>query len=114
MAHRPFSLFPLYHLNKIKSIFGISLINPNLMKSFTISIVLLLLLNFSFSQEKWSVSRNSTRKPVGNYVPLPMAPVWENTNTETRFYQTPVGDITVGPNVRVLPNTHQQDEIVLV
>jgi hypothetical protein len=72
----------------------------------------ILILNVVHSQEKWSQDR-ALRKPQTNYSQLPL-PLWENTNTSSRIFQTPVGDILVGPSIRVLPNSHQQDEIVLV
>ncbi|MBE2219492.1 MAG: T9SS type A sorting domain-containing protein [Ignavibacteria bacterium] len=77
--------------------------------------VLLLIFIFSVtclqSQERWSTS-----KPVtGNYSKLPSeANGWQNTNKEIRFYQILNDAISIGPSVRVLPNSNQQDEIVLV
>ena len=77
--------------------------------------VLLLIFIFSVtclqSQERWSTS-----KPVtGNYGKLPSeANGWQNTNKEIRVYQILNDAISIGPSVRVLPNSNQQDEIVLV
>jgi hypothetical protein len=78
-------------------------------------ILCIFVLNISYGQEKWSHDNRALPKPpIGKYIPLPLSPAWENTNTAARVFQTPVGDILVGPSIRVLPNNHQQDEIVLV
>lgn len=72
------------------------------------------MLTFTFtliSQEKWS----QTKKPVGVYSKLPSGIYsWQNTNTKTVIHQFTDMVITVGPSVRVLPNSNQQDEIILV
>ncbi len=81
------------------------------MKKVLLSLVMLALLcNVSFSQEAWS----TFKPPLGAYVKLPNNFVpWNNPNKQTFYYNTPAGVMAVGPNVRVLPNSNQQDEIVL-
>jgi len=78
-------------------------------------LILLLLFIFSLitiSQERWS---QISRKPVGIYTKLPSEIYsWQNTNTKITVYQGQPFVITVGPSVRVLPNSNQQDEIILV
>ncbi|HMT12623.1 MAG TPA: sialidase family protein, partial [Ignavibacteria bacterium] len=58
----------------------------------------------------------STSKPVfGEYSKLPsQANGWQNTNKEIRVVQLLNDAISIGPSFRVLPNSNQQDEIVLV
>ena len=82
------------------------------MKKLFLSLLLLALVsNFSFSQERWS----TTKPPLGKFNKLPQTFVsWENPNKQQTLYYTPAGVMAVGPNVRVLPNSNQQDEIVLV
>ncbi|MCI0472799.1 MAG: glycoside hydrolase, partial [Ignavibacteria bacterium] len=54
------------------------------------------------------------KPPLGRYDKLPNNfPKWENPNTQTFVYVTPAGVMAVGPNVRVLPTTNQQNEIYL-
>jgi len=69
-----------------------------------------------YSQQKWSVDRRKATKPyIGNYTTLPDNNYnWENPNHSSRVYQNNGEMLVVGPNVRVLPNTNQQDEIILV
>src|SRR5207248_982426 len=69
-----------------------------------------------YSQEKWSVDRRMTAKPyIGRYTSLPDNNYnWENPNHISRVFTAGSEMVVVGPNVRVLPNSHQQDEIVLV
>ncbi|MFA7361660.1 MAG: T9SS type A sorting domain-containing protein [Candidatus Kapaibacterium sp.] len=82
------------------------------MKKLFLSLLLLALVgNISFSQEKWS----QTSKPLGIYNKLPQKFVsWENPNKEQTLYYTPMGVMAVSPNFRVLPNSNEQNEIVLV
>ncbi len=86
------------------------------MKKLLLLFVIISLCNLVNAQEKWSVDRRISAKPyLGNFTPLPDNNYnWENTNHTSKIYNTPMGDIVVGPNIRVLPNSHQQDEIVLV
>ena len=82
------------------------------MKKLFLSLILLALVcNISFSQEKWS----QTSKPLGIYNKLPQKFVsWENPNKEQTLYYTPMGVMSVSPNIRVLPNSNEQNEVVLV
>jgi len=72
------------------------------------------IVNLTFSQEKWSRDPRITVKPpmMSNFVRAPYIP-WENPNKQTSVYYTPAGVLAVGANFRVLPNSNQQDEIVL-
>src|SRR5258706_13570854 len=86
------------------------------MKNFLAVIILFSLISSAFAQEKWSIDRRTMSKPpMGRYIELPdNNSAWVNETHSTRVFQTPQGMVVVGPNVRVLPNSHQQDEIVLV
>ena len=81
------------------------------MKKLFLSLLLLVFISSNaFSQEAWS----TFKKPLGRYVKLPQTFVsWENPNKQQTLYYTPAGVLAVGPNVRVLPNSNQQDEIVI-
>ena len=77
--------------------------------------IFFLLLFFSnvFSQDKWNLTPQETVKPpLGKYERLPIVP-WENPNKNPSVYQTPLGVLTVAANFRVLPNSNQQDEVIL-
>jgi len=79
-------------------------------KLFLSLLVLIFISNLSFSQERWS----TIKPPLGKYVKLPQTFVsWENPNKAQTLYYTPMGVMAVGPNVRVLPNSNQQDELYL-
>jgi len=84
-------------------------------KSFLLFFILFLVQTL-YSQEKWSVDKRKISKPpVGQYKPLPVeANNWENPNKSDRVVNTPFGRVVVPPNVRVLPNSNQQDEVILV
>jgi hypothetical protein len=86
------------------------------MKNFLAVILLISLISINFAQERWNIDRRTLPKPpIGNYTVLPdNSNSWVNEIHSSRVYQTPQGTMVVGPNVRVLPNTHQQDEIILV
>jgi hypothetical protein len=77
---------------------------------------LLSLLNLTFAQEKWSQDpRIMAKLKPTNYAKLPgINYTYVNPNTVTRVYYTPAGTLVVSPNVRVLPNSNQQDEVILV
>ncbi len=79
-------------------------------------IALIVLFNFSFAQEKWSKGpRVAGKLRPHNYAPLPGVNYnYINPNTTTKIYFTPSGTLSVSPNVRVLPNSNQQDEVILV
>jgi subtilisin-like proprotein convertase family protein len=81
------------------------------MKKALLSLLLLIFISsLSFSQVPWS----TVKPPIGRYVKLPnnITP-WTNPNTQTMVYYTPAGVMSVGPNVRVLPNSSEQDELYL-
>ena len=86
------------------------------MKKSLLLFFILFLVQTLYSQEKWSVDKRKISKPpVGQYKPLPVeANNWENPNTSDRVVNTPFGRVVVPPNVRVLPNSNQQDEVILV
>jgi hypothetical protein len=77
--------------------------------------ILLIIITFitlsSSSQERWS----ETKKPVmGSYVNLPSPEGnWQPSKIHN-VYQFGNMLITVGPSIRVLPSSAQQDEIILV
>jgi hypothetical protein len=82
-------------------------------------LILLVIIGFvsiTTAQEKWSHDPKSMSKPpIGNYSELPDNNYhWENYNHTTKVYYTKDGVLSVGPSFRVFPNTHQQDEVVLV
>ncbi|MBL8016817.1 MAG: exo-alpha-sialidase, partial [Ignavibacteria bacterium] len=81
------------------------------MKYFAVLLIFMFSASILHSQERWSTS-----KPVnGNYGKLPSeANGWQNANKEIRVYQILNDAISIGPSFRVLPNSNQQDEIVLV
>jgi hypothetical protein len=81
------------------------------MKYFALLLIVFFSASILQSQQRWS-----TVKPVqGSYTKLPSeANKWQNNNKEFQVYQVFNDAISVGPNVRVLPNSNQQDEIVLV
>lgn len=81
------------------------------MKYFAVILFVLFSASILQSQERWSTS-----KPVfGEYSKLPsQANGWQNTNKEIRVVQLLNDAISIGPSFRVLPNSNQQDEIVLV
>ncbi len=74
------------------------------------------LLNLTFAQEKWSQDpRIMAKLKPTNYAKLPgVNYTYINPNTVTRVYYTPAGTLVVSPNVRVLPNSNQQNEVILV
>ena len=78
--------------------------------------IIFLFTNSAFTQEKWSVDkRRTTKPPIGNYRILPGEIInWENPNKTVKIIDTPLGRASVTPNIRVLPNSNQQDEVVLV
>ncbi|HEY3250293.1 MAG TPA: T9SS type A sorting domain-containing protein [Ignavibacteria bacterium] len=81
------------------------------MKKIFLLLILAWFTVFTFSQERWS----QTKKPIGNYTKLPSDEYnWQNTNSNVVIRQFTNMTITVGPSIRVLPNSNQQDEIVLV
>ncbi len=82
------------------------------MKKLFLSLLLIAFISsLGVSQEKWS----TTTKPLGKFSKLPQSFVsWENPNKQQTLYYTPMGVMAVGPNIRVLPNSNQQDEVVLV
>jgi hypothetical protein len=86
------------------------------MKKIFVLFILLGFISITTAQEKWNYdSKSMPKPPIGNYTQLPdNFKYWENNNHTTRVYQTAQGLLSVGPNFRVLPNSHQQDEIVLV
>ncbi|MFZ1322713.1 MAG: T9SS type A sorting domain-containing protein [Ignavibacteria bacterium] len=71
---------------------------------------------FANSQQKWSKDRRLTSKPpIGDFQMLPSDfTQWENPNKSDWIINTPIGQVLVTPNVRVLPNSNQQDEVILV
>ncbi len=72
--------------------------------------MVLFFMNCLYAQEPWS----TVKPPLGRYDKLPNnLPKWENPNTQTVIYVTPAGVMAVGPNVRVLPTSNQQNEIYL-
>jgi hypothetical protein len=84
------------------------------MKKFILFLLFVALLCQIYAQERWIPDQKSLPKPpLGNYTPLPLVK-WENQNRITQVYYTPNGILAVSPNVRVLPNSNQQDEIILV
>ena len=86
------------------------------MKKFTLLLLVLLLAQTAYSQEKWSVDRSRTSKPpLGNYKVLPSVNNnWINPNTSDRIIHTQNEILVIAPNIRVLPNSNQQDEVILV
>jgi len=88
----------------------------NIMKKVFIFIILIGLVSTISAQEKWSRDERSMSKPpIGNYSELPGNNYhWENLNPIRKIYNTKDGIFSVGPSFRVLPNTHQQDEVILV
>ncbi|MEZ4823976.1 MAG: hypothetical protein R2942_16855 [Ignavibacteria bacterium] len=84
-------------------------------KLFTLFFVLIFIQS-AFTQERWSVDKSKTSKPpLSNYQILPgNFTKWENPNKSDRVIYTQQGRVTVAPNIRVLPNSNQQDEVILV
>lgn len=82
----------------------------------TVLIAFFLLLNLSFSQEKWSTDPRMISKPKGTYSPLPVdRPEYVNPNTTARVFYTTAGPMSVGPNFRVYPTaSNQEDELILI
>ncbi len=85
------------------------------MKKILVLFVIIGFVSVTTAQEKWNVDRRlASKPPVGYYTPLPDNNYhWENENHTACVYETPHGELVVGPNFRVLPNTHQQDELIL-
>jgi hypothetical protein len=83
-------------------------------KLFTLFIILMIC-GSAISQDRWVLTPQQTPKPpFSKGVRLPVVyQTWDNTNTQTMVYMTPAGVMAVGPNFRVLPNSNQQDEIIL-
>lgn len=81
------------------------------MKKLFLSLLLLAMVsNLSFSQERWS----AVKPPLGKYVKLPaVVQTWDNPNKLPSIHYTPTGVLSVAANFRVLPNSNQQDEIIL-
>lgn len=81
------------------------------MKKLQFLLLLIIFLNINaFTQEPWS----TIRPPFDKYKKLPNSTiVWENPNKQISYYYAPFGVTAVGPNFRVLPNTNEQDEIIL-
>jgi hypothetical protein len=79
-------------------------------------IYLLIAVNLIHAQEKWNIDRSKTSKPpVGNYSLLPLGTNnWENPNKTSRTLNTNSESLIIYPNTRVLPNSNQQDEVILV
>ncbi|MBS1518521.1 MAG: exo-alpha-sialidase, partial [Bacteroidetes bacterium] len=79
-------------------------------------LILLFISQTSTAQQKWSTDRRITSKPpIGNFQMLPSQyTAWENPNKTDRIINTPMGRVLITPNIRVLPNSNQQDEVVLV
>ena len=75
-----------------------------------------LLLNLASAQEKWSQDpRIMAKLKPTNYAKLPEINfTYFNPNTVTRVLYTPAGTLVVSPNIRVLPNSNQQNEVILV
>jgi Neuraminidase (sialidase) len=88
------------------------------MKNIFLLASLLLVCSLTFAQDtqqKWSIDRRMTSKPpIGKYTPLPGNIHWENPNHDSKIYNTQIGSFVVSPNIRVLPNSNQQDEVILV
>jgi len=84
-------------------------------KSALIFLLLIGLVSQLAAQEKWVLENMHTRKPPFDPTKFFKVPVtyWENPNKEIRYLLTPVGFLAIGPNFRVLPNTNQQDEVIL-
>jgi len=74
------------------------------------------MLNLSLAQEKRSQApRVMAKIKTGNYAQIPdVNYTYVNPNTTTKFYFTTSGTLSVSPNIRVLPNSNQQNEVILV
>ena len=83
-------------------------------KSLALFFILILCAN-AFGQERWIPDGMHTAKtPLGKNVTLPtVKSTWENPNKQTQYLMSPNGVFAITPNVRVLPNSNQQDEIYL-
>jgi hypothetical protein len=87
------------------------------MKKIIISICcLFIIINLIYSQEKWVQDPRITAKfPQENFAPIPkILNKWENQNTTVRYIYTPYGVMAISPNIRVLPNSNQQNSVILV
>ena len=86
------------------------------MKNILLIFVIIFFVSNSFAQEKWSVDKRKTSKPpLGKYQILPgEISNWENPNKSDRILNNQLGRVLITPNIRVLPNSNQQDEVVLV
>ncbi len=85
------------------------------MKKFLAIFFVLVFFGMAFSQERWIPDGMHTAKtPLGKGVTLPNTKVvWENPNNKTQYLNAPYGVFAITPNIRVLPNSNQQDEIYL-
>jgi len=81
-----------------------------------IFVLMLLIAQSAMTQEKWSMDKRKISKPpIGKSVQLPAVETnWVNPNTSERVVYTPYERITVTPNFRVLPNSNQQNEVILI
>jgi hypothetical protein len=78
---------------------------------------ILLLCSISlFAQERWIPDgRSMPKPPLGQYNSLPENIIpWKNINSQVRYFYSQNEVLAVSPNIRVLPNSNQQDEIILV
>ncbi len=84
------------------------------MKKLFLFVLVLFLAGNTFAQEKWSVDKSTPKPPYGKYDPLPLGNAdWVNPNRQIVVYMTPAGTMAVSPNMRVLPNSNQQNEVIL-
>jgi len=81
-----------------------------------LSIILLLLFTagMSSAQERWVQDRVMQKRFVGPAPSVPTMNINYVQSTITRFLFSPFGINAIGPSFRVLPNSNQQDEVVLV
>lgn len=67
------------------------------------------------AQDRWADDRALPKPLIGEYPKVPSEIIaWENPNKTIRIFYTSMGSIGVGPSIRVLPNSNQQNEIILV
>ena len=85
-------------------------------QALSLFVLLVLFSNFMTAQERWVQDPRSLPKPpVGTYSKLPIQSIpYNNPTAKTVYMYSPFGVFAITPNVRVLPNSNQQDEIVLV
>jgi hypothetical protein len=68
---------------------------------------------YTSAQEKWVQDRVMQKRSAG---PAPTVPVIRTNyieSTITRYFFSPFGINAIGPSFRVLPNSNQQDEVIL-